>query len=312
MRDESVDVDGAAVSVRFWGVRGSIPSPGPETVDYGGNTSCVELRLGNEVLVLDAGSGIRRLGLALSRELDEKSLTTTVLISHTHWDHIQGLPFFRPAYNRASQIHILGAPGTRAKLRAALVNQMDPIQFPISLESLAGISAIDEFAADTTAIGSFVVRTIALNHPGGCNGFRVAAGGTSIAYLPDHEPYRSAIGSSDPVVATAASQAEAELLRFLEGCDLLILDSQYDWTEYSGHIGWGHGCLDDSVALALRAGVGSLVLFHHDPDHDDRRIDAMLEQARRRVIEAGSPLRVEAARELMQIVPRARQKKLAA
>lgn len=312
MRDDSVDLAAASLSVRFWGVRGSIPSPGPETVAYGGNTSCVELRLGNEVLVLDAGSGIRRLGLALAPELAEKTLTTTILISHTHWDHIQGLPFFRPAYNRTSRIHVLGAPGTRTKLRAALVSQMDPIQFPVPLNSLAGIAAIDEFAADTTTIGSFVVRTIALNHPGGCTGFRVTAAGTSVAYLPDHEPYRGAIGSSDPVVAAHAHEAEAKLLGFLEGSDLLILDSQYDRTEYPGHIGWGHGCLDDSVALALRAGVESLFLFHHDPDHDDRQIDAMLEQARRQVAEAGSPMRVEAARELAQIVPQARQKKLAA
>ena len=189
---------------------------------------------------------------------------------------------------------------------------MDPIQFPISLESLAGIAAIDEFTADTNAIGSFVVRTIGLNHPGGCNGFRIAAAGTSIAYLPDHEPYRSWISSSDPVVGAAASRAEAELVQFIEGCDLLILDLQYDRAEYPGHIGWGHGCLDDSVALALRAGVDSLVLFHHDPDHDDRRIDQMLQQARRQTAEIGSPMHVEAARELTEIVPRARQKKLAA
>ena len=116
----------------------------------------------------------------------------------------------------------------------------------------------------------------------------------------------------DPGVAAHAREAEAKLLDFLEGSDLLILDSQYDRTEYPSHIGWGHGCLDDSVALALRAGVESLVLFHHDPDHDDRQIDAMLEQARRQVAEAGSPMRVEAARELAQIVPQARQKKLAA
>ncbi len=312
MRDDSVDLGATEVSVRFWGVRGSIPSPGPETVVYGGNTACVELRLGDEVLVLDAGSGIRRLGLVLAPELDEKALTTTVLISHTHWDHIQGLPFFRPAYNRANQIRVLGAPGTRTKLRAALVSQMDPIQFPVSLESLAGIVAIDEFAADTTTIGSFVVRTIALNHPGGCTGFRIAVGGASVAYLPDHEPYQGAIGSSDPAVAAKAREAEGQLLGFLEGCDLLILDSQYDRAEYPSHIGWGHGCLDQSVALALRAGVESLVLFHHDPDHDDRRIDAMLEQARRQVVEAGSQMRVEAARELAQIAPRARQKRLAA
>ena len=127
MRDESLEDSAPAVSLRFWGVRGSIPSPGPETVEYGGNTSCLELRLGNEVLVLDAGSGIRRLGLALAHELGETSLNTTILISHTHWDHIQGLPFFRPAYQRANQIRVLGAPGTREKLRAALGNQMDPI-----------------------------------------------------------------------------------------------------------------------------------------------------------------------------------------
>lgn len=132
------------LSIRFWGVRGSIPSPGPETVRYGGNTSCVELRLGDEVLILDAGSGIRRLGLALVEELERKALPTTLLISHTHWDHIQGLPFFRPAYLRSSRIRILGAPGTRAKLRTALVCQMDPIQFSISMDRLAGISAIDE------------------------------------------------------------------------------------------------------------------------------------------------------------------------
>ena len=147
MKCDSSELAAAPLSVRFWGVRGSIPSPGPETAGYGGNTSCVELRRGNEVLVLDAGSGIRRLGIALAHELEGTPLTTTLLISHTHWDHIQGLPFFRPAYTRASQIRILGAPGTRTKLRAALTSQMDPIQFPISIECLAGISAIDEFAA---------------------------------------------------------------------------------------------------------------------------------------------------------------------
>jgi len=312
MRSEPKKNSAAAVSLRFWGVRGSIPSPGPETVNYGGNTACVELRFGNEILVLDAGSGIRRLGLALAHELANTSTRTTILISHTHWDHIQGLPFFRPAYNPASEIHVLGAPGTRAKLRAALGSQMDPIQFPVSLETLAGIAAIDEFAADSTTLGSFVVRTIALNHPGGCHGFRITAAGTSIAYLPDHEPYRSSMSSSDPIVAAAASRAEAELIRFIDGCELLILDSQYDRTEYPSHIGWGHGCLDDSVALALAARVGGLVLFHHDPDHDDRRIDTMVEQARRQVLETGSSMHVEAAREQTQIVPRASQSMLAA
>ena len=312
MRVDPLSYPAPELIVRFWGVRGSIPCPGPETVGYGGNTSCVELRLGNEVLILDAGSGIRPLGLSLARELETQSLDLTLLISHTHWDHIQGLPFFRPAYAPSNQIRILGAAGTRSRLQAALVSQMNPLQFPVALDSLAGIAAIDEFGAETATIGSFAVRTISLNHPGGCTGFRLTAEGVNIAYLSDHEPYQVALASSDANVAAAAAGAQSALLEFLEDCDLLILDSQYDRTEYPSHIGWGHGCLDESVALALRARVDSLVLFHHDPEHNDEKIDAMLDQARRQVAESGSQMRIEAACERTQMLPRARQKRLAA
>jgi len=312
MTDKSHKLVEDELLLRFWGVRGSIPTPGPETAHYGGNTSCVELRLGNEVLILDAGSGIRRLGLLLARERQDKIVETHLLISHTHWDHIQGLPFFLPAYGQRSRIRILGAPGTRERLQTALVRQMDPIQFPIPLESLHGISAIDEFAAPATALGNFQVQTIALNHPGGCTGFRITAGGQSIAYLPDHESYRIKIQSSDPVVAAKAQDAEAELLQFLEGCDLLILDAQYSRAEYVEHIGWGHGCIDDSVTFALRAGVEQLILFHHDPNHDDAEIDAMLAEARWQVIEADARLRVDAAREREEIFPALRPGVLAA
>lgn len=310
--DDSARLGPPDLFLRFWGVRGSIPSPGPETVQYGGNTSCVELRLGDERLILDAGSGIRRLGLYLAGELEEKGLRTTLLISHTHWDHIQGLPFFLPAYSPVSRLRVLGAPGTRARLRAALTAQMDQTQFPVALDALDGISVIDEFAAEATTVGPFAVRTIGLNHPGGCTGFRMGIAGKSVAYLPDHESYRNAIDSPDPVVAAAARQAQAELVRFLAGCDLLILDAQYDRAEYPAHIGWGHGCLDDSVGLALQAGVGCLFLFHHDPNHDDAQIDTMVAEARRQVAEARSNLRVEAARELVEIALRSRSKRLAA
>jgi len=312
MPDHPVNLIENEVLLRFWGVRGSIPTPGPETAHYGGNTSCIELQLGNEVLILDAGSGIRRLGLQLASDLVKQPLRTTLLISHTHWDHIQGLPVLRPAYDRASQIRILGAPGTRERLRTALVRQMDPIQFPVALESLAGIRGIDEFAEPTITIGSFTVRTIELNHPGGCTGFRITAAGKSVAYLPDHESYRSAVHSLRTKVARVASAAEEELVQFLQGCEVLILDTQYDRIEYPSHIGWGHGRLDDSVALALRAQVEQLVLFHHDPNHDDTRIDAMVREARRQVTEAGAALRVRAARELERLVPAMRAKCLAA
>ena len=314
MPDHYSKIAPSNLTVRFWGVRGSIPSPGPETVRYGGNTSCVELRLGNEVLILDAGSGIRQLGLHLAEEFREQDLRTTLLISHTHWDHIQGLPFFGPAYSRGSQFRVLSAPGTGVKLRAALVSQMDPIQFPIPLGCLTGIGGIEEFAAATASVGSFRVSTIELNHPGGCSGFRIEAGGCSIAYLPDHESYHGAMVSSDPAVARTAAEAQVALVSFLAGCDLLILDAQYDRTEYPAHVGWGHGCLDDSVALALRAKAESLVLFHHDPQHDDLQIDAMVEEARAQVAEAGGRLMVQAARERSQIVltAEAREKKWAA
>ncbi len=312
MRDYFPAVASRDLSVRFWGVRGSIPSPGPETVFYGGNTSCVELRLGNEVLILDAGSGIRQLGYHLADELRDAALITTLLISHTHWDHIQGLPFFGPAYSREHQFRILGAPGTGAKLRAALVSQMDPIQFPIPLGCLTGIRAIEEFAATTTTFGSFSVSTIGLNHPGGCTGFRIDAGGCTLAYLPDHESYHGAMVSSDPAVAAAATEAQKALVAFLAGCDLLILDAQYNRSEYPAHIGWGHGCLDESVALALSAGVDHLALFHHDPQHDDAQVDAMVGQARAQVEDAGARLTVQAARERTQIVLTAREKEWAA
>jgi phosphoribosyl 1,2-cyclic phosphodiesterase len=312
MPDHVVSQIENALFLRFWGVRGSIPAPGPETAHYGGNTSCIELRLGNEVLILDAGSGIRRLGLSLAGEREAKPLQTTLLISHTHWDHIQGLPFFRPAYDRESQMRILGAAGTRERLQTALVRQMDPIQFPIPLECLRGIAEIDEFASATTSIGSFRVQTIGLNHPGGCTGFRITFGGHSVAYLPDHESYRMATESPDAVVAATARKAEEELLEFLAGCDLLVLDSQYTRAEYQARVGWGHGCVADSVSLALRAAVGRLVLFHHDPNHDDAEIDSMLAEGRWQVIEAGSRLRLEAAREGEEIFPALRPKQLAA
>ncbi len=312
MRTDSIHQKALELSVQFWGVRGSIPSPGPETSGFGGNTSCVELRFGDEVLILDAGSGLRPLGLALSRELQIQSRDLHLLISHTHWDHIQGLPFFLPAYAPSNRIRILGAAGTRARIEAALVRQMDPLQFPVPFEALAGIAGIEEFGVAPATLGSFEVRTISLNHPGGCTGFRVRAGDATVAYLPDHESYRVALASSDQAVAAAAERAQAALLEFLEGCDLLILDSQYDRTEYLSRIGWGHGCLDDSVELALRARAGRLVLFHHDPGHADEKIDAMVAQARRQVAESGSQMRVEAARERTQLVPHARQKSLAA
>lgn len=299
------------MSIRCWGVRGSIPSPEPENVRHGGNTSCVELRVGEQIFILDAGSGIRRLGRELAREFGSHPIQATLLISHTHWDHIQGLPFFQTAYSATNSIRVLGAAGMATTLRAAFKNQMAPIHFPVPLSRLAGLELADELPADAAEIAGVEVRTTALNHPGGCTGFRMTAAGVSAAYLPDHEPFASVALADKLTLNNDAVAKQTALIEFLRDCDLLILDSQYTREEYPTRIGWGHGCLDDSVNLAIRAGIRELVLFHHDPDHSDAMIDAMVARARRLVTDAGAPLKIRAACERERIVLN-EQKQLAA
>lgn len=301
-----------AVRVRFWGARGSIPSPDPQNARYSGDTSCVELRVGNQIIILDAGSGIRRLGSELAREFGARAVEATLLVSHMHWDHIQGLPFFRTAYSTSNRIQVFSAFGKGAALQQALHNQMSPLHFPVSLAHLAGLESVEELPGTRAQLGDVVVRTTELNHPGGCTGFRLETRGLSVVYLPDHEPYCSAIR---PDVAAEESEhtmaKHLALVEFARGCDLLILDAQYDRDEYPARIGWGHGCLDDTVQLAVEAQAQRLALFHHDPDHNDEKIDAMLTRARRLAAEAGSAIDVRAARAL-ETVTLQRRKELAA
>ncbi|HEY2124381.1 MAG TPA: MBL fold metallo-hydrolase [Chthoniobacterales bacterium] len=285
------------LSVHFRGVRGSTPAPGLHTARYGGNTSCLEVRAGGEILILDAGTGIRALGTDLLTEFNSNPISATLLISHTHWDHIQGLPFFMPAYSAAHHIRLIAPPGAREKLVKALANQMNPISFPISVEHLHGLSAVDEFGPSGATFGPFSVRPFPLNHPGGCAGFRIEAGGRSFAYLPDHEPFVSVI---NPGANAAGHMRTNALADFLRDVDLLILDTQYTAAEYPHRLGWGHGCLPDSVALAQRAEVKHLVLFHHDPAHTDFEIDSMVEAARELAPES---LLVTAAQENETVMP---------
>ena len=284
-----------AVSVRFWGVRGSIPSPSPDTVHYGANTSCLELRADNQILILDAGSGIRRLGAKLEEEFAASGFEATLLISHTHWDHIQGLPFFASAYRDRNRIRILTPPRKRDEIERALKHQMDPIHFPVRFASLPAIAGMAELPAHGKSIGQVRVGATNLNHPGGCAGYRFEINGASVGFLPDHEPYHSCTITTAP--SAEASASEAQLAAFLRGCDLLILDTQYDETEYPTRVGWGHGCVADSVALAIAADVRELVLFHHDPSHSDAKVAQMLARAEELMKRAGSSISVRAARE---------------
>ena len=302
--NNGADFHPPSTRLKFWGVRGSIPVPGAATVRYGGNTTCVEIRADGEIIVLDAGSGIRLLGLDLEKEFGEQPISLSLLITHTHWDHIQGLPFFLPAYNQKNQIRVLGYEGARAGLAAILAGQMETPFFPVSLRDLPSNIAIEELKEMEFSVGKVRVRSKFANHPGICAGYRLFTRAGSIAFFPDNEPYellKLHIADRDRTsVQDARAFAKAErtkLVEFLQDCDVLIMDAQYTDAEYQKHIGWGHGSLSRVVSVALDAGVRKLVLFHHDPAHDDGQIDDMLEAARLLVLESGKPLEVEAAQE---------------
>ena len=300
-----------ATTVKFWGVRGSIPTPGPGTVFYGGNTSCLEVRAEGETIILDSGTGIRRLGVALAAEFKNQPLHLTILITHTHWDHIQGFPFFLPAYEPKNQIRILGYEGARVGLARIFSSQMEGPYFPIGLKELPGNISIEELKDLEFSIGNVRVQAAFVNHPGICVGYRLHTRHGSIAYLPDNEPCYRLRSKPDTELffqagATEFAQAEdAKLIEFLHGTDILVIDAQYDAEEYKSHIGWGHGCVDDVVTLALRAQVKRLYLFHHDPEHDDAKISQMVEHARQLAAAQGSSIVIEAAREgeVCELVP---------
>ncbi len=292
------------VRIRFWGVRGSIPTPGLETAAVGGNTSCVEVRVGKEVIILDAGSGIRGLGKALTREANGQEMNISMLVTHTHWDHIQGFPFFMPAYNPKVNVRILGYEGAVHGLRGALFEQMQSAFFPVGLNQMSSHVTFEELEDMQFDLGAAKVRTIFSNHPGICLGYRLTTARGDIVYLPDHEAYerhereRQKISkeASEAGIDYARSQDE-KVIEFMRDAEVMISDSQYDRSEYPARLGWGHTCADDTVDLAMRAGVKQLFLFHHDPDHDDAKIDAMVVEAQAKVKECGSPLQVSAARE---------------
>ena len=312
-RDEVVEdkpkpVVTGPVKVRFWGVRGSIPTPGIQTAMFGGNTSCVEVRAGDQVIILDAGSGIRALGQQLMREFKGKPLDITMLVSHTHWDHIQGFPFFIPAYNPKVNVRIVGYEGAIHGLRGALFEQMQSAFFPVGLNQMASHVTFEELSEMEFELGAVKVRATFANHPGICLGYRLTTAEGDIVYMPDHEAYerheaeRQKISGerSTPSLEYARLQDE-KVIEFMRDADIVITDSQYDAVEYPTRLGWGHTCADDAVELAMKAGVKHLFLFHHDPDHHDEKMVAMIAAAEARVVQAGSPMIVSAAREGAEI-----------
>lgn len=284
--------------LKFWGVRGSVPTPGASTVFYGGNTSCVEVRADNEIIILDAGTGIRLLGLALAEEFKDKPINLTLLLTHTHWDHIQGFPYFLPAYKAPNRVRILGYEGARLGLASTLAGQMESTYFPIALTEMPGSIVIEELKRWEFNVGAVRVRASVVNHPGLAVGYRLYTSGGSIAYLPDNEPFGREGGTHNPERSGEGESTEdtnTHLIEFIRDTDALIIDAQYVQEEYDEHIGWGHGCVDDVVRLAIAANVKHLFLFHHDPSHDDDYITKMVAHARD--LATGHPLTIDAARE---------------
>jgi phosphoribosyl 1,2-cyclic phosphodiesterase/CheY-like chemotaxis protein len=288
--------------VKFWGVRGSIPTPGPATVRYGGNTTCVELRADGQIIILDAGTGVRLLGQQLAAEFNSQPLELTLLLSHTHWDHIQGLPFFVPFYKPQNHLHILGYEGARHGLEVVLAGQMENPFFPVGLREVPANVLIEELKEMSFNIGLVRVQACFANHPGVCVGYRLFTSDGSIAFFPDNEPHHpnppsAAASAPDPAAAAFARSQRQKIIEFLRGTDVLIMDSQYDCEEYKHHVGWGHGCVAEVVELAIEAEVKKLFLFHHDPNHDDAKVSQLEGEARKLVAQRKSQLEVEAAQE---------------
>jgi phosphoribosyl 1,2-cyclic phosphodiesterase len=258
--------------VTLFGTRGSVPAPGPETARYGGNTPSVEIR-GEDgtVLVLDAGTGIRRLGAQLPKGISQ----VHILLTHLHMDHIQGLGFFGPLYHPGIEVHIWGPASSTASLDARLSRYLSPPLFPVHLRDLPGITC-HEVPRPDFEIGPFRIRTSLVCHPNPTVGYRIEEAGRSAVYIPDHEP---ALGLKNGQWLDAEWTSGHDLAA---GADLLIHDAQFTDQEYEGCIGWGHSTYGHALEFARRVGARQVVLFHHDPGHDDATLERLLADALKR------------------------------
>ena len=272
--------------VRFWGTRGSIPTPGQRTVRYGGNTACVEVRNDDgALLVLDAGTGMRELGMSLIQQNGAAPLSFDLFLSHLHWDHIQGIPFFRPAFDRRTAIRI-HAPVHPKPLKELLGLGMDDPFFPVDLDAVPAQISMEEFASGTDrTVGPFKVHATRIHHPAPALAYRVECDGRSMVYATDTEDPFS--GTENPVVALA------------EGADLLVHDAQYLDDDYKK--GWGHSTISTAVDVAVRAKAKRLVLYHHDPERSDDALDKIGATAQRLARERSSGLEVLVAYEGMEL-----------
>jgi phosphoribosyl 1,2-cyclic phosphodiesterase/GAF domain-containing protein len=279
--------------VRFWGTRGSLPKPGPGTIRYGGNTSCVEVRsAAGTLVVIDCGTGAHDLGQMLMAE-PIQPVRGHLLISHTHWDHIQGIPFFQPLFVPDNEWDIYAPHSLSQSIRDTLAGQMQYTYFPVTLEALGAEIKYHDLVEGVFQVGDITVRSRYLNHPALTLGYRLEADGVAVVYACDHEPF-SHQPSTDK---TGVSEQDRRHADFLRGADLVIHDAQYTATEYANKIGWGHSTAEFAVDICNTVGVKQLALTHHDPMRDDAAIDQIVTATRSRVTPSRQPLHVFAAAE---------------
>jgi len=261
---------GNKFGVRFWGVRGSLPVPGPETAKYGGNTACVEVRCGDRIIIIDMGSGARNLGMALA---SQSPVQATVLISHYHWDHIMGIPFFNPLHDPRNRFQFYGEGRGGKGLKAILSGQMKYPYFPVGLEVFQADIKFNTIAPGHQVVnGGVKIQTAPLNHPQSSLAYRINYRGKSVVYCSDNEHQE---------------ETPDEMAELIKDCDLLIYDAAYTDDEYNGRtgngskIGWGHSTWDEAVKVARRLRVKDLYIFHHNPLRTDQVIDSLLRKHRK-------------------------------
>ena len=292
------------MQVRFWGTRGSIATPGPGTIHFGGNTSCVEITTDSgDLLVMDCGTGAHPLAAALMAQA-KKPINANILLGHTHWDHIQGFPFFGPAFVKGNTVAIHGPEGSHGSLHKVLAGQMEFTYFPVELNQLPAAITYHDLTEGVHSIGNVRVVAQFLNHPAMTLGYRIEADGAAVVYLVDHEPFSSELWRADEergLIDSILHDGDRRHARFMVDADLVIHDAQYTPEEYELKKTWGHSSYDYAVQLAAAAGVRRLALTHHDPSHDDRFVADIEGRARSLALKLGKEIDVFCAYEGYEI-----------
>ena len=294
-------LDASRGVLKLWGTRGSISVPGASTIRHGGNTSCLEVRHGDDVVIFDAGTGIREAGMALARGGPRR---VHLFVGHTHWDHIQGFPFFAPAYIPGFELFIYGAKGFGKDLKSVFLGQLDAAYFPVDMRAMKAAMNFIELHDNPVRIGGIAVHWEYAFHPGAAICFRIEASGVNIGYVTDNEFLSGYTGHPAKALASPAMLLPyAKLVRFFTGVDILIAEAQYTCDEYLKKIGWGHTSISNACVLAKLAEVKRWYVTHHDPLHDDDAVDRKISLIRQILREIEHPADVAAAYDGMTLYP---------